>query len=65
VHGTEDEILPDSCSRNICARAQEPKELRLCPGCPGLDQCRAQVDEDVVGWLLKHLAADNATCEEG
>lgn len=65
VHGTDDEILPDSCSRSIYARAQEPKELRLYPGCRhGLDQCREQVDEDVGGWLLKHLAADTLGRED-
>ena len=39
VHGTADKILPDVCSRDIYARAQEPKELRLYPGCRhGLDE---------------------------
>ena len=60
VHGSADEILPDTCSRNIYARAQEPKELRLYPGCRhGLDECREQVDEEVVGWLLKQLAVNS------
>lgn len=58
VHGTEDEILPDACSRNIFGRAREPKELRLYPGCRhGLDECRDQVDEDVVSWLVRQLIA--------
>ncbi|WP_426059474.1 alpha/beta hydrolase [Hymenobacter sp. B1770] len=62
VHGEADEILPDACSRNIYVRAQEPKELRLYPECRhGLDECREQVDADVVAWLLKHLAADTGT----
>jgi alpha-beta hydrolase superfamily lysophospholipase len=57
VHGTEDEILPDACSRQIFARAKEPKELHLYPGCRhGLDECREQVDEDVVNWLVQQLA---------
>ena len=56
VHGTADEILPDACSRNIFERAQQPKELRLYPGCRhGLDECRDQVDEDVVNWLVRQL----------
>jgi hypothetical protein len=60
VHGLADEILPDTCSRNIYARAQEPKDLRRYPGCRhGLDECREQVDEEVVGWLLKQLAVNS------
>jgi hypothetical protein len=59
VHGSADEILPDTCSQNIYERAKEPKELRLYRGCRhGLDECREQVDHDVVGWLLKQLAVD-------
>ena len=61
VHGSADEILPDACSRDIYARAQEPKELRLYPGCRhGLDECRDQVDADVVEWLARQLAANTA-----
>ncbi|WP_231590710.1 alpha/beta hydrolase [Hymenobacter terrenus] len=57
VHGSADEVLSDACSRSIYARAHEPKELRLYPNCRhGLNECREQVDEDVVGWLLKQLA---------
>ncbi|WP_176132907.1 alpha/beta hydrolase [Hymenobacter sp. CRA2] len=57
VHGTADEILPDDCSRNIYQRAREPKELRLYPGCRhGLDECRQQVDGDVVAWLTQRLS---------
>lgn len=56
VHGTADDVLPDSCSRSIYARAKEPKELRLYPGCGhGLDECREQVDADVLAWLLGQL----------
>ncbi|UYZ63397.1 alpha/beta hydrolase [Hymenobacter weizhouensis] len=58
VHGTADEILPDTCSRSIYQRAQQPKELKLYPGCRhGLDECRDQVDADVVGWLTRQLSA--------
>ncbi|MCC3152740.1 dienelactone hydrolase family protein [Hymenobacter sp. BT770] len=57
VHGSADEILPDVCSRNIYERAKEPKELHLYPGCRhGLDECREQVDDVVVGWLVRQLA---------
>ena len=54
LHGTADEILPDACSRDIYRRAEQPKDIILCPGCRhGLDECRDQVDQDVVKWILK------------
>lgn len=56
AHGTADEILAPQCSEIIYARAQEPKELLLYPGCRhGLDECREQVDADVAAWLLRQL----------
>ncbi|UOQ52702.1 alpha/beta hydrolase [Hymenobacter cellulosivorans] len=58
LHGTADEILPAACSELIFARAREPKELVLYPDCcHGLDECREQVDRDVVAWLRQQLAA--------
>ena len=52
AHGTADEILPDACSRDLYARAQEPKQLVLYPGCRhGLDQCRDKLDRDLTAWL--------------
>lgn len=51
-HGTADEVLPDRCSRDIYARAAEPKRLVLYPGCRhGLDQCRDALDADLVAWV--------------
>jgi pimeloyl-ACP methyl ester carboxylesterase len=32
VHGEADEILPVGCSRQLFARADQPKQLRLYPG---------------------------------
>ena len=56
LHGSADEILPDRCSRDIYARAQEPKTLKIYPGCRhGLDECRDQVDQDLLAWLRKVL----------
>lgn len=56
LHGSADEILPDTCSRNIYARAGAPKEIKLYPGCRhGLDECRDQVDQDLLSWLRKIL----------
>ena len=52
VHGTADEVLPDACSRELYARAGEPKRLILYPGCRhGLDECRERLDRDLLGWL--------------
>ena len=56
VHGMADEILPHACSQSIYERALEPKDLRLYPNCRhGLDECREQVDADVVDWLVRQL----------
>lgn len=56
MHGTNDEILPDTCSRQIYERAREPKELRLYPGCRhGPDECRDQIDADLTAWLAGQL----------
>ncbi|GJG88302.1 hypothetical protein tb265_34830 [Gemmatimonadetes bacterium T265] len=52
AHGTADEVLPDRCSRDIHARAAEPKRLILYPGCRhGLDACRDALDADLLAWL--------------
>ena len=57
AHGTADEILPDRCSRDIHARARDPKQLILYPGCRhGLDACRDDLDRDLTAWL-RTLAA--------
>ena len=59
LHGTADEILPAACSQDIYARAHEPKEILLYPGCRhGLDECREQVDEELVTWLVKQFASN-------
>ena len=52
AHGTADEVLPDQCSRDIYARAHEPKRLVLYRGCRhGLDGCRDALDADLTAWL--------------
>jgi alpha-beta hydrolase superfamily lysophospholipase len=52
LHGSADEVLPDRASRDIYARAKEPKQLKLYPGCRhGLDQCRDELDRDLLGWI--------------
>lgn len=56
VHGEADEVLPASCSQDIYARAGDPKELILYPGClHGLDQCRDDLDRDLTRWLKEVL----------
>ncbi len=57
VHGEADEVLPARCSLDLHARAREPKELLLYPGCRhGLDQCRDALDRDLSGWLRRVTA---------
>ncbi len=57
VHGSADEVLPDRCSREIYRRAKEPKRLVLYPGCRhGLDQCREELDRDLLAWLREVVA---------
>jgi pimeloyl-ACP methyl ester carboxylesterase len=57
LHGMDDEILPDACSRDLYNRARQPKDLRLYPKCRhGLDECRDDVDRDLLAWLRKVLA---------
>jgi hypothetical protein len=52
IHGEQDEVLPAACSRDLHARAGEPKRLILYPGCRhGLDQCRDALDRDLAEWL--------------
>lgn len=56
IHGTEDEVLPDRCSRHLFEAAKEPKRLILYPGCRhGLDQCRDALDRDLSAWLRQVL----------
>ncbi len=57
LHGEADEILPPLCSRTLHARADQPKELVLYPGCRhGLDECREALDRDLLRWLGQVLA---------
>lgn len=57
IHGQDDEILPARCSRDLYARAGEPKEIILYPGCRhGLDDCREALDRDLGVWLRRVLS---------
>jgi alpha-beta hydrolase superfamily lysophospholipase len=56
AHGAADEILPAACSQEIFARALEPKQLRVYPGCRhGLEECRDALDDDLSRFLLDSL----------
>ena len=58
LHGEADEVLPFACSQDLHARAGEPKELILYPGCRhGLDECREALDRDLLRWLDTALQA--------
>jgi fermentation-respiration switch protein FrsA (DUF1100 family) len=62
IHGGDDEVLPAAGSRQLYARAEEPKELILYPGCRhGLDQCREQLDVDLKRWIGAVLAPESVT----
>lgn len=59
MHGTDDEVLPDTCSRDLYQRGAEPKEIILYPGCShGLDECREKVDRDLMEWFQRVLLDD-------
>ena len=57
IHGTNDQVLPDRCSRQIYADAGEPKEIKLYPGAGhGLDEVRQEVLDLLVRWIPEKLA---------
>ena len=57
AHGIADEVLPYRCSRDIYARACEPKRILLYPDCRhGLDGCRDALDADLTAWLRDVIA---------
>jgi pimeloyl-ACP methyl ester carboxylesterase len=52
MHGTADEILPDTCSRDLYQRAGEPRRMLLYENCRhGLDDCRDDIDRDLLLWI--------------
>lgn len=55
IHGTEDNVLPAECSRDIFRRAQEPKELLLVKGDHVLSQFAHDVFDRVYDWCLGNL----------
>ena len=56
IHGTADRTLPAELSRQLYARAGEPKELVLYPGDGhGIERHRSQMLEKLHGWSLNVL----------
>lgn len=56
IHGTNDEVLPDTCSRRVFAEAREPKKLMLYRGARhGLDEVREEVLDLLTAWIPGHL----------
>lgn len=63
LHGADDEILPPACSVSLHDRAGEPRQIKIYPHARhGLDECRAEVIEDLSAWLVIHLK--ERTCEQ-
>jgi len=57
LHGMDDEVLPDSCSREIYDRGEAAQGPPLYPGSRhALDECREDVDRDLMGWLQTVLS---------
>ena len=56
IHGTNDDVLPAACSRQIYAAAGQPKELKLFAGNGhGLDESRQEVLDLLVRWIPEQL----------
>ena len=64
IHGSADEVLPDDCSKDLYRRANPPKEILLYPGCRhGLDECREEVDRDLLAWIRRVSAGEAISAE--
>jgi pimeloyl-ACP methyl ester carboxylesterase len=56
IHGTDDEVLPPTCSRYAYELAHEPKRLRLHAGTRhGLDEAADEIRDEVRDWIVEHL----------
>ncbi len=59
VHGTADQILDAEASRDIYARAKEPKRLELYDGAGhGLGACADELFELAKSWLLETISKE-------
>ena len=60
IHGTEDEVLPYSCSTYLYREAIEPKEMILYEGCMlGLDQCSDKLARAMTSCFTEVLELDS------
>jgi fermentation-respiration switch protein FrsA (DUF1100 family) len=56
MHGTDDEVLPDTCSHDIYLRAHQPKKILVYEGCGHvLFECKSEVDKDLLDWIRQTL----------
>lgn len=61
IHGTADHVLPDSCSRDLYARAREPKQLVLYEGDDhGVTRHAGEMIETLLEWSSRVLAPAKA-----
>lgn len=61
AHGTHDDVLPDVCSRDVYARARDPKELVLFDGAGhSLLEARDELLELLCAWLPRRLGRPTA-----
>jgi pimeloyl-ACP methyl ester carboxylesterase len=59
VHGTEDRVLPATCSVHVYDLAGEPKELRLEKGAGhALDEVAGSLRPWLLDWLTQRLSAE-------
>jgi alpha/beta superfamily hydrolase len=61
MHGTRDDVLPHNSSEHIFGQASEPKQIRLYDCRHGLDECREQIDADLLDWIRNILPAQPLT----
>jgi hypothetical protein len=62
IHGTSDEVVPHAASKDIFARAQEPKELKLFPGAGhGLLEVKDELETLLRTWLVDLTGQENIT----
>ena len=56
IHGTDDTVLPPSCSQYAFQMAHEPKKLTLFPGAGhSLDEVASEVRTEVRRWVLDRV----------
>jgi pimeloyl-ACP methyl ester carboxylesterase len=56
IHGTDDDVLPSTCSSYVYNKASNPKHIILFEGAKhGLDEAANEVYRSIYQWLLEHL----------